>query len=239
MSAPSSPVSRLHSLISSLFKKDLNRTILIAIADESGVINPGTNSESIKAYADFLKLVDEAYLFAHSIPNPRPSYLKPIEKIKSIIDSSNPYNPILHTSQAFSTQDLDHLESIVGLIDDQVGAVELTQEKLNFLREKLAEIKEEILNSSIDSRLKEILLEGIRFLIESIEGHMLLGDTGVKLAFDRFVGVISRSKRKYNKEDLFWKFSEAVISLQGPLGFVVDISALPAIVTGAMNALPK
>jgi hypothetical protein len=224
---------------SSLLKKDLNRAILIAVADEAGIANPGTNSESIKAYADFLKLVDEAYLFAQSIPNPRPSYLKPIEKIKSIVDSNNPYNSMLHISQSFPTQDLDHLESIVGLIDDQVGAVELTQEKLQYLMVELAEIEIDILKSNIDSKLKEILLEGIRFLLESIQGHIILGDTGIKSAFDRFLGVISRSKRKYDKEDAFWKFSETIISLQGPIGFIVDLTALPGIVTGVINALPK
>jgi hypothetical protein len=237
MSVPSSPVSRLHSLISSLLKKDLNRAILIAVADEAGVANPGTNSESIKAYADFLELVDEAHLFAQSIPNPRPSYLKPIEKIKSIIESNNPYSSILSISQAFPTQDLDHLESIVCLVDDQVGAVEMSETQLNNLKEKILEIKEEVIRSDIDENLKKMLFEGISFLVDAIERHRLYGDTGIKKAFDAFFGEIKRRNRQYNGEEVYFQFAGRILQLEPWVitGRFADFFTLAGVVQNALG----
>jgi hypothetical protein len=65
----------------------------------------------------------------------------------------------------------------------------------------------------MDEELKLLLFEGINYLLDSIERHTLQGDTGLKVAFDRFFGILKRKNQQYIHEESFLAFSKKILQL--------------------------
>jgi hypothetical protein len=197
-----------------------------ALAKQVGVEKTGNNQATFKAYSDFLSLIDDAENSVKSLPKYRSAYLTPIEKLKSILNIVNPYDTVQAIAARFTSQDVEHLATIVHVLDDQVGTLELNADELNQLKTKIFQIKEDILNSKMDSELKDMLFEGIQFLIEAIERHLINGDEGVRIAFDRFFGILKRKNKSYEKDDVFRTFAREILLLEPWLGRIADIYAV-------------
>lgn len=212
MTTPTSPVSRLHRLISQVFEegqKNPNISFLDVLAKSHG-LDSDKQSEKMKFVSRFVNLVEESSFMVKEIYPEKPFFYEPISMLESFFFSYPMSTGFATFLNVFPQEKLDRLDAVAEAVKSKSGTVEMEPVLLSQIQDKVDEVFDYISKQEIDSELKRALLEVILNMKNAITHYRIYGNEGLYEAIDLAWGTLRRRKEIKEEGSPIWKVAVTV-----------------------------
>ena len=115
-----------------------------------------------------MNLIYECEKFVESSKGYKNIHLEPILHLIAVFNGLSPEQSLINFQNRYSVKNLSDLEMLIDVLDAKIGETEISQDQLNDLKQKITTIKQEVMDSGMDGKLKLLLFEGTNYLLDAI-----------------------------------------------------------------------
>lgn len=196
MEVKTDPAGRLHDLLESARKQPESKRAREALGAVFDVESKDTES-LLRLLADLIMLSQQTKSRIKSLDDvDHGIYLRPFSNIEKILSTLNldaswkPYRDLLNEPTIYGLKFCsDKLSRI-----DQIEKIDKSQ--IEAIQEKLESLVNEILNSEVDSSVKELLLRNLEGLRQSLIAYRVRGLEGIEREVEAGLGSLLVNKSK-------------------------------------------
>jgi hypothetical protein len=220
---PTSPVSRLHRLISQVFEegqKNPNLPFLDVLAKSHG-LDSDKQSEKMKFVSRFVNLVEESSFMIKGIYPNKPFFYEPITMLESFFLGYPMSTGFVTFSNTFTQEKLDRLDAVAEAVQSKSDQFEMDSESLGKIQDEINELFNYVNDQEIDPEFKKVLLVAIINLKNAVDHYRIYGDEGLHDAIDLTWGKLKRTNEKKTKGSPIWQVAVKLFVIENMVTGVI------------------